>query len=167
MLEIIFLYSEDICPFKSSFWSDIWQIGPDIIYWLTTLWRRELKMCWWHVRSSCPIIMWNWPDIFKIWSDNVRWPTVISSTDYCYCKQIKLNANLVLKNSKLSQSVVRFLLLLCTVIAFCKIHFYFVGLAGWNSKTGKLGFLRYSLSTCINIGKSQWVVVIFLKTKNV
>ena len=23
MLEIIFLYSEDICPFKSSFWSDI------------------------------------------------------------------------------------------------------------------------------------------------
>ena len=81
VLEIIFLYSEDICPFKSSFWSDIWQIGPDIIYWLTTLWRREFKMCWWHVRSSCPIIMWNWPDIFKIWSDNVRWPTVISSTD--------------------------------------------------------------------------------------
>ena len=81
MLEIIFLYSEDICPFKSSFWSDIWQIGPDIIYWLTTPWRRELKMCWWHVRSSCPIIMWNWPDIIKIWSDNVWWPTVISSTD--------------------------------------------------------------------------------------
>ena len=80
VLEIIFLYSEDICPFKSSFWSDIWQIGPDIIYWLTTPWRRELKMCWWHVRSSCPIIMWNWQDIFKIWSDNVRWPTVISST---------------------------------------------------------------------------------------
>ena len=23
VLEIIFLYSEDICPFKSSFWSDI------------------------------------------------------------------------------------------------------------------------------------------------
>ena len=84
VLEIIFLYSEDICPFKSSFWSDIWQIGPDIIYWLTTPWRRELKMCWWHVRSSCPIIMWNWPDIFKIWSDNVRWPTVISSTDICF-----------------------------------------------------------------------------------
>ena len=81
VLEIIFLYSEDICPFKSSFWSDIWQIGPDIIYWLTTPWRRELKMCWWLVRSSCPIIMWNWPDIFQIWSDNVRWPTVISSTD--------------------------------------------------------------------------------------
>ena len=80
VLEIIFLYSEDICPFKSSFWSDIWQIGPDIIYWLTAPWRRELKMCWWHVRSSCPIIMWSWPDIFKIWSDNVRWPTVISST---------------------------------------------------------------------------------------
>ena len=77
LLEIIFLYSEDICPFKSSFWSDIWQIGPDIIYWP---WRRELKMCWWHVWSSCPIIMWNWPDIFKIWSDTVRWPTVISST---------------------------------------------------------------------------------------
>ena len=80
VLEIIFIYSEDICPFKSSFWSDIWQIGPDIIYWLTTPWRREFKMCWWHVRPSCPIIMWNWPDIFKICSDNVRWPTVISST---------------------------------------------------------------------------------------
>ena len=53
------------------------------IYWLTTPWRRELKMCWWDVRSSCPIIMWNWPDIFKICSDNVWCPKVISSTAKC------------------------------------------------------------------------------------
>ena len=38
VLEIIFFYSQDIitvcpvCPFKSSFWSDILQIGWDIIY---------------------------------------------------------------------------------------------------------------------------------------
>ena len=32
VLEIIFPHSQDICPFKSSFWSDILQIGPDIIY---------------------------------------------------------------------------------------------------------------------------------------
>ena len=29
---VLFLYSQDICPFKSSFWSDILQIKLDIIY---------------------------------------------------------------------------------------------------------------------------------------
>ena len=42
VLEIIFLYSQDMCPFKSSFWSDILQIKPDKIYWMTTNWRREM-----------------------------------------------------------------------------------------------------------------------------
>ena len=40
VLKIIFLYSQDISPFKSAFCSDILQIGPDIIYWLTIPWRR-------------------------------------------------------------------------------------------------------------------------------
>ena len=29
---IIIIYSQEICPFKPSFWSDILQIGLDIIY---------------------------------------------------------------------------------------------------------------------------------------
>jgi len=32
VLEIIFLYSQDTCPFKSYFWSDIWQTGLDKIF---------------------------------------------------------------------------------------------------------------------------------------
>ena len=32
VLEIIIIYSQEICPFKPSFWSDILQIGLDIIY---------------------------------------------------------------------------------------------------------------------------------------
>ena len=43
VLEIIFLHSQDICHFKSFFWSDISQIGLDIIYWLTT-WKVTQDM---------------------------------------------------------------------------------------------------------------------------
>jgi len=32
VLDILFLYSQDIRPFKSSFWSAILQIKPDKIY---------------------------------------------------------------------------------------------------------------------------------------
>ena len=32
VLEIIYHYSQDLCPFKTFFCSEILQIGPDIIY---------------------------------------------------------------------------------------------------------------------------------------
>lgn len=41
-----------------------------MIYWQKTSWRRQLKICWWDVSSSCLITEWNWLDIFKIKVDN-------------------------------------------------------------------------------------------------
>ena len=83
VLEIIFLYSQDISPLKSFyFWPDILQIGPDIIYliyWLTTPWGGNSR-CAGEMCGHPVIVMWSWLDIFKIWSDNVWWLTVISST---------------------------------------------------------------------------------------
>ena len=79
LLEIYFPYSHYIFPFKSSFFSDILQIEPDIIYWLTTTLKKINQV----VLMPCSVIVSDHnaklAGDFQNLANNVRWPIVIST----------------------------------------------------------------------------------------
>ena len=66
-----FFYSQDLCPFKCSFWS---LLSDNTLKKIT----KDLLVTWSFIVSDHIVKLAGL--IFKIWSDTVRSPTIISST---------------------------------------------------------------------------------------
>lgn len=76
VLEIIYHYSQDLCPFKTFFCSEILQIGPDVIYWLRLLieednarWVGDMLGHFQTLVRQCPVINWHFQHWgYKFWT---------------------------------------------------------------------------------------------------